>query len=596
MISAFEHKLKMHSDIEPHLSTFDLRPSTGSREALDLCKYWLQRCRNQHARCGHRRSDALFRPSRLVYVDRADNETIRARLHCADSMAEAEPYLTLSHCWGPEKFFTLRSSNLRQLEQNIDIEILSKTFQDALLLTLELGFSYIWIDSLCIVQDSEEDWFSESSRMGDIYKNSTCNIAATGFCNGLAGFFVDRDLNRIRCPVIYVDWSSDPRYFYLVDDRYNEVTDAPLNKRGWVLQERLLSPCVLHFGRHQIFWECFESFSSEIFPDGGIIDIYTPAFKSLSFLDEPTKGEDLDVVIGDEVGICKSPKSKHKSVPIPLRGADVSLKHYDVWYEVVEAYSEGRLTKSEDKFLAVSAIAKEFRSVMGSKYLAGLWEHTVMRDLLWCVPHDQRVSLPLIYRAPTWSWASLDAPISYSNASYEGDEPERFHAQFVDAQLSYVTDEDTGPMKGGHIRVSGQLVEVDCVSELTWSINGAKLDLLVALDIESRVQEGIDCALTNRGSNMLEISMGSDMKRHYLQHSQLYLFPIHTGVAPDTEMDELTGLILVRTGRSPLEYIRLGLFNTESAETREIILTSGLKSDAGTQGQEEDGRCTIFLV
>lgn len=107
---------------------------------------------------------------------------------------------------GHQGVYTLTQKDLNLLHNDIPIEKLSKTFQDALFTTLKLGFHFIWIDSLCIIQDLEDDWLKESSQMGRIYKHSSCNIAATGFSDGQHGLFVERDPEALGCPKVNVQW------------------------------------------------------------------------------------------------------------------------------------------------------------------------------------------------------------------------------------------------------------------------------------------------------------------------------------------------------------------------------------------------------
>ncbi|PMD17228.1 HET-domain-containing protein, partial [Hyaloscypha hepaticicola] len=124
--------------------------------------------------------------------------------------------MTLSHCWGTKKFLTLTTNNLENSRQRISLEDLTRVFQDAIHVTRFMGIDYIWIDSLCIIQDSPEDWAKESLLMEDVYSNSYCNIAATHASSGEDGCF-------------------------------DEVTNSLLLQRAWVFQERILAPRVLHF-------------------------------------------------------------------------------------------------------------------------------------------------------------------------------------------------------------------------------------------------------------------------------------------------------------------------------------------------------------
>jgi hypothetical protein len=87
----------------------------------------------------------------------------------------------------------LKMTNLNQFIECIDIAELPKTFQDAIEISRRLDIRFLWIDSLCIIQDSKEDWLKESVIMGDIYQHAYCNIAATAAPDGRTGCFLERN-------------------------------------------------------------------------------------------------------------------------------------------------------------------------------------------------------------------------------------------------------------------------------------------------------------------------------------------------------------------------------------------------------------------
>jgi hypothetical protein len=128
-------------------------------------------CSTEHS-CGQVKPGSY--PTRLLYVGNTASCTLR--LCTATEVQAGEKYMTLSHCWGMEKFFTLTLSNYDSLRQHIDPNSLTKTFQEAITATKALKIQYLWIDSLCIIQDSPEDWEIESAQMNEIYSNSYCNI------------------------------------------------------------------------------------------------------------------------------------------------------------------------------------------------------------------------------------------------------------------------------------------------------------------------------------------------------------------------------------------------------------------------------------
>jgi hypothetical protein len=106
-------------------------------------------------------------------------------------------YVTLSHCWGTVETLKLMKSNVQALSSTIPLHSLCKTFQDAVLVTSLLGYKYLWIDSMCIIQDNEDDWRKESALMSEVYSNAVVNLAATDAKDGSVGLFHQRVIARI---------------------------------------------------------------------------------------------------------------------------------------------------------------------------------------------------------------------------------------------------------------------------------------------------------------------------------------------------------------------------------------------------------------
>ncbi|CZR58139.1 uncharacterized protein PAC_08030 [Phialocephala subalpina] len=159
----------------------------SSRVALPLAKMWLQRCARFDC-CmtnGHREL-----PTRLLFL--GDN---RVRLCLSKELDGCPEYASLSHCWGSFQFETLKRENVATFREHVPPTVLTKSFRDAIYTTRYLGFQYLWIDSLCIIQDYPNDWNIEASRMSSVYGNSSINIAASGGIDGSAGLFIARDAN-----------------------------------------------------------------------------------------------------------------------------------------------------------------------------------------------------------------------------------------------------------------------------------------------------------------------------------------------------------------------------------------------------------------
>ncbi|PVH71590.1 HET-domain-containing protein, partial [Cadophora sp. DSE1049] len=310
-------------------------------------------------------------------------------------------YVTLSHCWGDIEFYHLSNDTLAHFEDGIDLDKLPKTFHHAIDFACRLGVRYIWIDSLCILQDSTKDWLYQSAQMDQVYNNSLCNISATAARNSSEGLYVDRDSKQHWIDEVNLNTANGadpPKKYTVLDLDFWEtaVGQAPVNRRGWVLQERMIAPRVLHFCHDQIAWECWEMDAIESRPNG----IPLLQLKSGSI-----------VRWSRFKGLVPSVDGK------ALRDARLSL-----WKRIVENYSRLRLTKGTDKLIALAGIAKIMsRRIFNGRdedYIAGMWRANLESQLLWRVDpalkkdktydfHSDRPSMDE-YRAPSFSWAAID--------------------------------------------------------------------------------------------------------------------------------------------------------------------------------------------
>jgi hypothetical protein len=228
---------------------------------------WVQHCAKTHTKCNRTAHEKLL-PTRILDVGTADDPHLK--LHISNKASSSSQYVTLSHCWGSWgsiEIKKLTTANLLSLTMGIDILELPKTFQDAIAVARHLGVQFLWIDSLCILQDSGDDWAAESAKMGDVYRNSFCNISATAAVDSRTGCFLERDPLLAQICMVRINPSSDlasnSKVYELAPPRLwdSQVTRAPLNHRAWVVQERIFAPRIIHFCRNQLFWECHEAVS-----------------------------------------------------------------------------------------------------------------------------------------------------------------------------------------------------------------------------------------------------------------------------------------------------------------------------------------------
>ena len=361
-----------------------LSVSTTSDSTFDLASHWLNTCLQSHGVCREASNEAMMLPSRLIWLG-PPNLRIRARICRTTDLKKFPPYFTLSHCWGGANVTRLIKEVQEDFSKAIPFDNLPKTFKDAMMITKRLGYSYIWIDSLCIIQDSIDDWIVESAIMGQIYRNSTCNLAALGAVDSNGGCFTTRNPLSYRPCRLSGDDQSGLYAFGYGDPKEHNKGNSRLASRAWVFQERMLSPRSLYYGVTGISWECISCSATESLPDMG------------------NYGEEDDERV-------VTPKRA-------LLGIDTSLtkqRFRKEWTEIV-ANSRCNLTKITDRLAAIHGVLKELKARLeGAVYLAGIWMDDPFFCLLWETykPEHHRQSTP--YTAPTWSWASVSTGVNMS--------------------------------------------------------------------------------------------------------------------------------------------------------------------------------------
>ena len=232
----------------------------GGELLFSILKEWLQDCGKRHT-CVKRHPDLEFAekelPTRVLDVYSPEDQS---KLRVYESKKECGKYMALSHRWGEDEHrrpLSMTIANRKALLESINFGDLPKTFQDAVDVTRKLGIRYLWIDSLCIIQDNEKDWENESRRMENVFANAFCTIAATSAKDSWDGFLVSQSVKQ---SVKLVDRSVDPPlsvYACEVGGSFNtDIGSGGLNQRAWVLQERALSPRTIHFTAAQTYWEC----------------------------------------------------------------------------------------------------------------------------------------------------------------------------------------------------------------------------------------------------------------------------------------------------------------------------------------------------
>ncbi|CAG9990456.1 unnamed protein product [Clonostachys byssicola] len=420
---------------ETHLSS--------TERSFNQARKWYIDCRENHARCNISRRSFSYSPTRLLDLNYGGGDDLRLFATAEESIKEE--YATLSHCWGRKSITKLTTDTLAQFQNKIESASLPQTFRDAVLVARRLGIRYLWIDSLCIIQDSLEDWQKEAALMGEVYSNSALNVMATACRHSHQSLFRSRDQAELLHFTVRTSWDTiKPETFYMLSWSFwdKHTLFAPLNRRGWVLQERILPPRALLFTYNQLMWECRERESCETYPDGLPRHFESPYNGSVKHLD-------IDASQAWLTHLQESNLSQEDC--------------YEKWRQTIHMYWCTMITKDTDKLVAISGLAKRMGAALKDRYFAGLWEGDFPGNLLWyvfiaggqsCRPRD--------YRAPSWSWASVEVEggMDISHFLLRG----RVVAEVEEASVTPLSNIDiTGEVIDGHLRVKGTVLQADFV-------------------------------------------------------------------------------------------------------------------------------------
>lgn len=418
----------------PWIRDNPLKPHPASQETQDKVHAWLQNCKNEHPGCGKFAAPG-FLPTRLIDVGglpEFQDPVLVATQKFNSSTAIS--YATLSHCWGSTVHLKTTSATLDEHERSIPFSTLNRTFRDAIEVTRSLGLQYLWIDSLCIIQDSEDDWAKEASQMAAIYKNGFVCIAACSACDGDQGF-----LNVRSLPCEVTSGTNPARAFWMRLPAIRPATErfSHLADRAWCFQEEILAPRTLYYSKDQVCFKChscsYQSEEDELDMKATFSENYTSTSPHL-FLPKIQKG-----FVAPHYTSALSQATK-------------------VWHDLVEEYSTLKLTYSTDKLPAIAGLAAEFGKARGADYLAGLWKHDIPQGLCWQLGGNERRPTRASdgFMAPSWSWASQASSITYCTSSWR---QTIWDAKLLESRINHIGG-PYGKVTGGYLKMNGRLLSI----------------------------------------------------------------------------------------------------------------------------------------
>ncbi len=507
------------------------------------------------------------------------------------------PWVTLSHCWSGHFPLMTTVSNYEEMKRAIPMDTLPLLFQDAVTITKKLKLRHLWIDSLCIIQDSPEDKERELSKMGNIYRNAMLSIAADASENCSQRILKPRhpEFVSINVPFQSSRWGVSRNFFIRpVVSNWDTglIWGSRLNERAWVLQENLLARRTLHYCEQEMLWECRVLCTAE--------SNLTPVNTSRSMR------------LGrDDQFIYKSYLFLLQTLTAPDKAGEARETMYMRYYAIIENYTSRKLTKPEDRLPAFSGLASWFQVQLDDTYQAGLFTNDLLRGLFWETRDRLTAKYPATYRAPSWSWASIEAPMKFIFLRIGG-LARTCHAEVLNVETHSWSKERTPTREKDH-----QVRDRDTPSEETssphpkWLAPPTTVTTTTAVAKHkssnfSQVSDGLltlrgpwrdaqawqvskpeDTTLTledlppgNNGEMFCKFDVASPatVLEHERNRENIGFLHISSDQIPAMEEGHVDTLILERTGRNLDEYRRIGIAAMSSSKVASATEKWGRKT------------------
>ncbi|KAH7360306.1 heterokaryon incompatibility protein-domain-containing protein [Rhexocercosporidium sp. MPI-PUGE-AT-0058] len=417
--------------------------------AYDTAKSWIKECSMTHG-CssvspGLDEKSMQTSPARLIDLQAFPGESEDVRIVAVEDLCMR--YATLSYCWGDTmpRGSTTTLDNIQAREERLQTADLPQTLRDAIKITRGLDIRYLWIDAICIIQNSNEDWNVESAKMTSIYGNGLISIAVELNSNCLDSFLISKPEEQNLCfdhvfkisntlstgetSNLYVWHEAQCRCFIRYEITY--AWETSLSSRGWTYQERFLAPRILHFIGAQILWGCREKYGVPLesgieLQNAGLLHQFHPTF---SFI------------------------AKNVLYPKIQLSASRLLAHW--YHSIIPEFCRRQLSHEDDKLPAIAGIAKVFHQRLAYTYIAGLWLEDIENGLCWRVDWQERMVNTKLsdFRAPTWAWPSVDGIIDW--LILDKGSAVTYRVKVEDHHIQLTGTDSFGRTSGGWLQLNG---------------------------------------------------------------------------------------------------------------------------------------------
>jgi hypothetical protein len=389
------------ANIEPSWSQVarDVPPSSTPQASIQFLENAYQTCISQHNEC----SKGTYQPKRLIDISGSSYRLIEPEGRTLGI------YAALSYSWGDKGFAMTKTETYEERKLGFPKDIMPTFFRDAAMVARSLDIKYLWVDTLCIIQDSKDDWEEQSANMGDIFQSAAITIAASSLAHPGVSLFSMRKPHYEA-----VEFCSDTKGVFdgIVFKARKKIMSGihaktgrsldidPLDERAWALQEKLLSTRLIAFTGAELQWTCQRLKACEC---------QQRSYPTLPLF----------------------------SVPAQMSSMEECLKWSRIWSKIVEEYSCRNLKQVADKLPALSGLASKFGSATGFEYVAGLWKETLMYDLSWqCDLGRREASSTLL--GPSFSWVSINGGVNYRFARHSYSGTRTYHTEIVDVQYTAI--------------------------------------------------------------------------------------------------------------------------------------------------------------